>query len=100
MQLNSQQLSDIQDYFRKNPIKKAFLFGSRVRNEAREESDFDILVELDRSKPIGLRFLRMRLDLEQILHHKVDLVTDFSLNRHIRPYILKDLQLIYEQHSQ
>ena len=43
----------LQQYFAGIPVKKAYLFGSMARNEAREESDIDILVELDHSIPIG-----------------------------------------------
>ena len=42
----------LQQYFAGIPVKKAYLFGSVARNEANQESDIDILVELDHSKPI------------------------------------------------
>lgn len=36
------------DYLKDQPIKKAYLFGSYARGEARPESGIDILLEMDR----------------------------------------------------
>ncbi|TAE62138.1 MAG: nucleotidyltransferase [Bacteroidetes bacterium] len=76
---------------------KAFLFGSLSRNEATEESDIDILVELDYTQHIGLGFIDMKLDLEQQLNKKIDLVSDNSISKHLRPFIDSDKKLIYER---
>ena len=44
----------IADYFKTQPVLKAWLFGSYSRGEQKPWSDVDILVELDRDHPIGL----------------------------------------------
>ena len=50
----------IADYFKTQPVLKAWLFGSFARGEEREDSDVDILVKFDRSLPIGLfAYVRM-----------------------------------------
>jgi predicted nucleotidyltransferase len=89
----------LQQYFAGIPVKKAYLFGSMARNEAMPESDIDILVELDHSKPIGMKFFRYQSDLEELLHKKVDLVTTEGLSHHVKPFIDKDKILIYERVS-
>jgi len=71
------------------------LFGSYARASADEQSDIDIFVELDYSKPIGLEFVKMKLDLEKLLNKKVELVTSKGVSKHILPFIEKDKQLIY-----
>lgn len=83
--------------FANKPVKRAYLFGSTSRNEADDKSDVDILVELDYSKPIGLGFVRMQLELEDLLKRKVDLVTGNSVSKYIRPFIDADKVLIYEK---
>jgi len=94
----SNDLTDlIAKCFANKPVKRAFLFGSTSRNEADDNSDVDILVELDYSKPIGLGFVRMQLELEDILKRKVDLVTGNSVSKYIRPFIDADKVLIYEK---
>lgn len=87
----------LQQYFAGIPVKKAYLFGSMARNEAGEGSDIDILVELDHSKPIGMKFFLYQSDLEELLHKKVDLVTTEGISHHVKPFIDKDKILIYER---
>jgi predicted nucleotidyltransferase len=89
----------LQQYFAGIPVKKAYLFGSVARNEATQESDIDILVELDHSKPIGMKFFTYQSDLEELLHKKVDLVTTEGISRHVKPFIDKDKILLYERVS-
>lgn len=59
------------------PIRRIALFGSWARGEAREDSDVDVLVEVDGS--IGLRFVDLAADLEQALGRPVDLVSRRAL---------------------
>jgi len=79
------------------PVKRAFLFGSVSRNEDDSMSDVDILVELDYSQPIGLNFIRMKLELEDLLKRKVDLLTMKSVSKYIQPFIDSEKVLIYEK---
>lgn len=65
------------------------LFGSCTRKDFDTTSDIDLLVTFDR--PIGLDFIELATELEQLLNRKVDLVTENSINSHIRPFIKKDL---------
>lgn len=51
------------------------LFGSIARGEALPDSDVDLLVELDRSRPLGLEFFSTAERVEEILGRKVDIVT-------------------------
>ncbi|TAE90892.1 MAG: nucleotidyltransferase [Runella slithyformis] len=76
---------------------KAYLFGSYVRGEATEDSDIDLLVELDYSQHIGLHFVQMIFDLEDMLKRKVDLVPEDSVSKYVRPYIEAEKQIIYER---
>lgn len=58
---------------KKYNIKAMALFGSYSRNDATNESDVDILVDFTRN--IGIRFIDLADELEELLHHKVDLVS-------------------------
>lgn len=97
MKLSTEDINSIRDYFRDKPVLKAFLFGSFSRDEAVNDSDIDILVELDYSTHIGLGFVNMKLDLEEKLHKKVDLVSSNAISKHILPFINIDKMLIYER---
>ncbi len=74
---------------RKFGVRSLSLFGSTARNQARGNSDVDLLVEFDR--PVGLfEFARLKLYLEQVLGRTVDLVTPEALRKELRDIILKD----------
>jgi predicted nucleotidyltransferase len=59
--------------FRAYPIKSLAIFGSYAREENTEESDLDILVEFN--DKIGVRFIDLGDELEEIVGLKVDLVS-------------------------
>lgn len=74
-----------------NP-KKIGVFGSRARNEHSLQSDLDLLVELENVNLFDL--VELELALSQHLDIKVDLVTEASLNKHIRPEVEKEVYYI------
>lgn len=97
MKLSANDLRIINAYLQDKPVIRAYVFGSYARDEADDQSDLDLLVELDYSQPIGLAFVGMKLDLEEHLHKPVDLVSANGLSDRIRPFIEKDKQLVYER---
>ena len=90
-------IQQIAYYFETQPVLKAWIFGSYARDEQTEDSDIDILVVLDHSKPIGLKFFGMWGDLERLLGRPVDLVVDRSLAPYARESADRDKMLIYER---
>ena len=97
MNLSNNHKLILQQYFADKPVKRAYLFGSSARNEAKKNSDLDILVELDHSKPIGMKFFIYHQELEELLKVKVDLVSSEGLSKYIKPFVEKDKILIYER---
>ena len=87
----------IADYFKTQPVVKAWLFGSFARGEETPLSDVDLLVQLDYSKLDGFGFFGMWGDLERLLNRSVDLVTVNSLEDFARESVERDKQLIYER---
>ena len=85
------------EYFATQPVVKAWLFGSYARGEETPESDVDILVVLDSSKPVGLEFFGMYEDLKELLGRPVDLVVDRTLASFARESVDRDKILIYER---
>ena len=94
--MSTEMLETIREYFKTQPVLKAWLFGSFARGEETEDSDVDILVELDYSQPVGLEFVQMQLDLQSLLRKPIDLVSNRGLSKYIRPYIETDQILLYE----
>lgn len=73
-------------------VRHLSLFGSVARNEAKSESDIDILVEFN-GKPNFDGFMELKFFLEEILHKHVDLVTIEALKPRMRSLI--ESELIY-----
>lgn len=65
------------------------LFGSTVRDTARDESDVDILVTFD-GPATSERYFGVQFYLEDLFGCPVDLVTDKALRPELRPFIEKE----------
>ena len=88
----------IAEYFKTQPVLKAWLFGSFSRGEERPDSDVDLLVTYDDKARVSLlKHAAMICDLEKLLDRSVDLVEDGTL----LPFAVKsanhDKKLIYER---
>jgi len=77
-------------------VKRAALFGSTARGEDRPDSDIDILVSFNKT-PGMVGYMRFIEAMESRLHKKVDVITERSLNKHLKPRIEADLITIYER---
>lgn len=73
-------------------VARLALFGSVVRNEARPDSDVDVLVQFAPGAKTYDRFLALSDLLERRLERRVDLVTTESLSPYIGPRILAEAQ--------
>lgn len=80
-----QNLKPIQNF----GVRRLGLFGSGVRNEARETSDLDFLVEFE-SKTFDA-YMGLKFYLEQLFQCPVDLVIADAIKPRLRPYILKEV---------
>ncbi len=67
-------------------VKQIGLFGSFNLGTQNEQSDIDLLVELER--PVGWKFFTLELQLEKIFGRKIDLVTKNALKAPIKEQIL------------
>ena len=70
-------------------IKKAGLFGSCIRGELREDSDIDILVEIEEDISL-LDFVGIKLEIEEALERKVDLVEYNTIKPLLKERILSE----------
>ena len=74
-------------------VKRVGLFGSCIREEMRENSDIDILVEIGEDISL-LDFVGIKLEVEEALGNKVDLVEYNTLKPLLRERILKEQVII------
>ncbi len=70
-------------------VKRVGLFGSCVRGEMREDSDIDILVEIEKDISL-LDFVGIKLEIEDALGRKIDLVEYSVIKPLLRERILSE----------
>ena len=70
-------------------VTRLALFGSTVRDEARPDSDIDIVVAFD-GPATSERYFGVQFMLEDELGRSVDLVTDKAMRAELRPYIERE----------
>ena len=81
-------------------VKRVAVFGSVVRGEDAPGSDLDILIALPPpgERPvIGLKWFELVEELSAVLERPVDLVTEDGLSPYMRPYIEREMVILYEQ---
>ncbi len=87
----------ITEYFAGKPVKKVWLFGSYARGEADDDSDVDMLVDFEKNSKVGLRYLAWHEEIEELMHKKVQVVSQGSVSESLRPFIDADKTLMYER---
>jgi hypothetical protein len=79
----------IQPILRKYHVIRAGVFGSVVRGEATKDSDVDVLVELPKGASL-FDLVGIKIDCEELLGRKVDVLTYDSIYHLLRDRILKE----------
>lgn len=87
----------IADYFKTQPVLKAWLFGSFARGEQTPLSDVDLLVQYEEGGISLLKHAAMICELEKLLNRPVDIVEDGTLRPRVRGNVNQDRKLIYER---
>ena len=65
------------------------MFGSVARGEAKQDSDVDLMVRLN--KPIGLNFFECEQKLSEAIRKNVEMVSENAVKSHYLEYIKEDL---------
>lgn len=94
----SRMIPQIRSYLSKQPVEKAWLFGSASRGEENAKSDIDLLVRYDSNATITLFTIsEMMLQLKDIVGRDVDLVEEGRLLPFAEKTANHDKILIYER---
>jgi len=83
------------EILKKYRVKSISLFGSYVRNEQKEESDIDFLVDFQEGATL-FDFVELQDSLSELLAKNVSIVSKRGLSKYIGPYILKEAEPIGE----
>ena len=91
-------IDKLKSYLVNSPIQKAWLFGSFARDEAKFDSDIDLLIQLKKSAQIDLLdYIGITYELEDLLERNVDVVQHGTLSKNIEEIVNNEKILIYEK---
>lgn len=85
-------------FCRRHHIRKLAFFGSVLRDDFRQDSDVDVLVEFDPGVAVGFRIVDIEEELSQLLGgRRVDLVREKYLNPRLRDRVLSSAEIQYAE---
>lgn len=87
--LNPQLRSDVLRIVRIHGALNVCVFGSRARGESRDDSDLDLLVDLEEGRSL-LDLIGIEQDLEDLLGRPVDVITRRELSPYLRERVLAE----------
>ena len=85
----------IADLCRRYRVRELSIFGSGLREDFRDDSDIDLLVEFEPDAAIGMELIDLQLALEDLLGRPVDLVPKRGLKPLIRESVLSSARVLY-----
>lgn len=89
-------LDELTEICRRYHVRELAVFGSALRDDFRDDSDIDLLVEFEPEARFGLfTFFALRNDLSDLLGRTVNLGEKRSLKPAVRDNVLKTLQVVY-----
>lgn len=80
--------------FEKLGVRRVGLFGSFVRDEAKDESDVDLLMEFSKGKKSYKNYINSVFLAEKMLGRKVEVVTPEALSPYIGEDIKKQIEYV------
>ena len=96
-ELTSRLRRAVEESAYRNAIRSVALFGSHVRGTARDDSDIDVLIDLDPQATVGLfEFIEIQEQFSKALGGHVDLLTPQALSEYFRDEVLKEAEQVYE----
>lgn len=93
--MSKQEIKNKLTIFLKNRgVLKASVFGSIARNDYNENSDIDLILQLDKDKNL-FDLAEIKVDLEEKFNRKVDVLTYNSINPFLKDIILKEQEILF-----
>jgi uncharacterized protein len=75
-------------------VKRLGIFGSFVRDEAKENSDVDFFIDFDIEYKTLKNFFRLARYLQNLLGRRVEIITPQSLNKFIGKYVTQQVEYV------
>lgn len=102
MKVISQHINQIAKLCETNNVKTLFAFGSVTTDKFREDSDIDLIVDIDDNDPVSYtdKYFNLKFQLQEILKRQIDLLEQKALrNRFLKSEIDRTKVQIYGKGS-
>jgi predicted nucleotidyltransferase len=88
---------DLQTFCQRWHISEFAIFGSAAREDFRDDSDIDVMVQFEAAAEVGLwELVRLQRELQELLGRPVDVVEKGTIrNPYRRTAIERDLTVVY-----
>lgn len=81
-------------FLKSRGVLKTSVFGSIARNDYTENSDIDLILQLDKDKNL-FDLAEIKVDLEEKFNRKADVLTYNSINPYLSDIILKEQEILF-----
>jgi predicted nucleotidyltransferase len=91
-------ISEIRILCQKNKVRNLYIFGSVLTERFTEESDIDLIVDIDSSDPLDYadNYFNLKFALEDLLDRQIDLLESKAIkNPYLRESIDNTKTLLY-----
>lgn len=92
--LTSERLAVLRELASRYRVKDLRVFGSYARGEARLDSDFDLLVDMEYGRGVAMRLVDFVLAVEALLGVRVEVVTERGLDRKLHARIFNEARAL------
>jgi predicted nucleotidyltransferase len=92
-------LDKLRDICDRYGVARLDVFGSTARDQARPDSDIDVLYELAPGARLGWEIEDLADELSALLGRRVDLVSRLGLHERLRDQVLTEARLLYAGHA-
>ncbi|TVQ30108.1 MAG: nucleotidyltransferase [Phycisphaeraceae bacterium] len=89
-------MEKIEEFCRRNRIRRLSLFGSALRDDFGPDSDVDVLVEFEPGATPGFGFFGLQDELSELLGRTVDLNTPGFLSKYFRDEVMREAKVLYD----
>lgn len=98
MKLITLNIESIKRLCAKHHVKSLFAFGSITRDELTQNSDIDLVVDIDSNDPLSYSedYFGLKFQLEQLLKRQIDLLESKAIkNQYLKQNIDSTKVLVY-----
>ena len=87
---------ELGEFCRRHDVRRLLVFGSVLRPDFRDDSDVDMLIEMNPRAKLGLfKLTRLQMELSELIGREVDLNTPGFISPRYRDEVMAAAEVLY-----